>query len=211
MKKICMFDVTGKYIKTFDSIIEAKELCLDKLRSEQYKEGIEKPYIVAKHRIYIARNLFREVSTAHGYIFTFEDDETQYLIGFDAYEIVENGGDFKEQFVVNNGTFTVSDDMFATGTVVTVYDSTGAEYAQYVIIFFGDINGDGAVDVSDIADASDAYNFSIELTGANYYASDIFADDEYSISLDVSDIALLSDLYNYATEWTINMQTHVPA
>ena len=142
---------------------------------------------------------------------TFEDDETQYLIGFDAYEIVENGGDFKEQFVVNNGTFTVSDDMFATGTVVTVYDSTGAEYAQYVIIFFGDINGDGAVDVSDIADASDAYNFSIELTGANYYASDIFADDEYSISLDVSDIALLSDLYNYATEWTINMQTHVPA
>ena len=75
MKKIYMFDVTGKYIKTFDSIIEAKELCLDKLRREQYKEGIEKPYIVAKHRIYIARNLFREVSTAHGYIFTFEDDE----------------------------------------------------------------------------------------------------------------------------------------
>lgn len=155
-----------------------------------------------------------ELVAAEGFnvkLITFDGDETQYLCGFDANEIVENGGDFKDQFVVNNGTYTVSDDMFATGTVVTVYDSTGAEYAQYEIIFFGDISGDGAIDVSDISDASDAYNYNIELTGAKYYAADIFADDEMSVMVDVSDIALLSDLYGYSTSWTIEMQTHTPA
>lgn len=141
---------------------------------------------------------------------SFDEDEKQYLCGFDAVAILEEGGDFKEQFVVNNGTYTVSQDMFATGTVVTVYDSTGAEYAQYEIIFFGDTNGDGAVDINDIGTMSELYNFAREIEGAQYYAGDVKADDEASINIDVNDIGTASSLYNYNISFNLNMQLHKP-
>ncbi len=141
---------------------------------------------------------------------TFDGDETTYICGFDPVALDE-GGDFKDQFVVNNGTYTLSQDMFATGTVVTVYDSTGAEYAKYEIIMFGDTNGDGAIDAADIGDASDIYNYARDFEGAFYYAGDIYADDEYSINVDAADISVLSDLYNYSISNTLEMQMHVPA
>lgn len=155
-----------------------------------------------------------ELVAADGFsvkLITFDGDDTQYLCGFDPVAIIDEGGDFKDQFVVNNGTYTVSQDMFATGTVVTVYDSTGAVFATYEIIMFGDTNGDGSIDASDIADASDMYNYAREFEGAFYYAGDIYADDEFSINVDAADISVLSDLYNYNISNTLEMQMHVPA
>lgn len=155
-----------------------------------------------------------ELVAAEGYsvkLMTFDGDETQYLIGFDPVAIFDDGGDFKDQFVINNGTYTVSQNMFATGTVVTVYDLTGAEFAKYEIIYFGDTNGDAVVDAADISEISDMYNYAIEASGAQYYAADIYADDATSICVDAADISLASDLYNYAVSMTLEMQTHTPA
>ncbi len=155
-----------------------------------------------------------ELVAADGFnirLITFDGDETQYLCGFDPVAIFEEGGDFKDQIAVNNGSFTVSQDMFATGTVVTVLDSAGNVFAEYEIILFGDTNGDGSIDASDIADASDMYNYAREFEGAFYYAGDIYADDEYSINVDAADISVLSDLYNYSISNTLEMQMHVPA
>lgn len=154
-----------------------------------------------------------ELVAAEGYsvqFISFDGDEKQYLCGFDAAEIIDNGGDFKDQFVVNNGTFTVSRDMFATGTVVTVYDSKGDVFAEYEIIFFGDANGDGAVDGADIGIMADTYNYAIEPTGVMYYASDVYADDKYTITVDGADIGLAAELYNYMVTYDIKMQTHTP-
>lgn len=155
-----------------------------------------------------------ELVAADGFsvkLMSFDGDETQYLCGFDATAIVSNGGDFRDQFVVNNGTYEVSSELFATGTTVTVYDSTGAKYAEYEIIFFGDLDGDGTVNVIDIGILSDIYNYNVEMEGAAYYAADIYADLATSASIDVIDLSLLSDIYNYAAEWTLDMQTHTPA
>lgn len=154
-----------------------------------------------------------ELVAAEGYsvqFISFDGDEKQYLCGFDAAEILDNGADFKEQFVVNNGTYTVSQDMFATGTVVTVYDANGEVFAEYEIIFFGDANGDGAVDGADIGIMADSYNYVIEPTGIMYYASDVYADDKYSVIVDGADIGLAADLYNYIVEFNIDIQTHTP-
>ncbi len=154
-----------------------------------------------------------ELVATEGYevqLISFDGDEKQYLCGFDVVDIIDNGNDFRNQFVVNNGTFTVSQDLFATGTVVTVYDSTGAVFAEYEIIFFGDANGDGIIDGADISVMADTYNYIIEPTGASYYASDIYADDKYSVIIDGADIGLAADLYNYAVTSTIKMQTHTP-
>lgn len=154
-----------------------------------------------------------ELVAAEGYsvkFITFEEDETQYLCGFDPVAIIDEGGDFKEQFVVNNGTYTVSQDMFATGTVVTVYDMNGEVYAEYPIIFFGDTNGDGLTNVDEITAIADIYNFASELTGAYYYAADLMVDDEATIFIDANDITVAADLYNFNTSYTINMQLHIP-
>ncbi len=154
-----------------------------------------------------------ELVAAEGFhvtLATFDGDETQYLIGFDPVAIIDEGGDFKDQFVVNNGTYTVSQDIFATGTVVTVYDSTGAVFAEYEIIFFGDTNGDGITNVDEIADISDMYNYAREFSGAFYYAGDISAASESFIFIDVDDIAAASDLYNYNISNNIDMQLHKP-
>lgn len=154
-----------------------------------------------------------ELVAAEGFsttLVTFEGDENQYLIGFDPVAIFENGGSFQDQFVVNNGTYTVSQDMYATGTVVTVYDTNGDVFAEYEIIMFGDTDGDGETTINDISDMSDMYNFTREFTGAQYYAGDVCADDPSSISIDINDISVASDLYNYNISYTLNMQLHIP-
>lgn len=154
-----------------------------------------------------------ELVAADGFsvkLITFDGDDTQYLCGFDPVAIIDEGGDFKEQFVVNNGTFTVSDDMFATGTVVTVYDSTGAVYAEYPIIFFGDTNGDGMTNADDITSIADIYNYASEIEGAYYYAADMLIDDEATIIIDANDITVAADIYNYAAFYTLKMQLHIP-
>ncbi len=154
-----------------------------------------------------------ELVAAEGFdvqFISFDGDDTQYLCGFDVVDIVDNGNAFTDQFVVNNGTYTVSDSMFATGTVVTVYNAAGEVFAEYEIIYFGDANGDGAVDAADISVMADIYNFIIEPTGALYYAADIYADDYYSICVDSADISAAADIYNFVVSSDLNMQTHRP-
>ena len=73
--KIFMFDKTGKYIATLNNIKEARKIAISKIRACQVYQGLDKPFITPGYKIFVARNLFREVNTAHGYIFTFEDDE----------------------------------------------------------------------------------------------------------------------------------------
>lgn len=155
-----------------------------------------------------------ELVAADGFsvkLITFDDDETQYLCGFDPVAIFEDGGDFKDQFVVNNGTYTVSRDLFATGTVVTVYDANGEVYAEYPIIFFGDTNGDGVTAIDEITAIADMYNYASEITGAYYYAGDIVAESETMVNIDINDIIAAADIYNYAINYTLEMQLHIPA
>ncbi len=155
-----------------------------------------------------------ELVAAEGFgvkIITFDGDDKQYLCGFDINEIVFNSGDFKSQFVVNNGTFTVSRDRFGTGTVVTVYNTAGEIFAEYEIIYFGDVTGDGAVDLNDLIVLSDMANWIVEYTGAVYYAGDVSVANATEVYLDLNDIILASDIANYIVESNYNMQTHTPA
>ncbi len=154
-----------------------------------------------------------ELVAAEGFdvqFISFDGDDKQYLCGFDVVDIVDNGNDFRNQFVVNNGTYTVSSEMFATGNVVTVYNAAGEVFAEYEIIFFGDANGDGVVDGVDISIMADTFNYAIEPSGSSYYASDVYADDKYSICVDGADISFAADIFNYAVTSNIKIQTHTP-
>ena len=122
----------------------------------------------------------------------FDGDDATYLCGFDlgAYE---NGVAFEDMFVVNNGSYTVTGD-WGTGAVVTVLDASGAEFASYTVIIFGDTNGDAVIDPSDVMTMSFYISGDLESEGATYYAADLYADNENSVYIDPSDLSI-ADLY----------------
>ena len=73
---------------------------------------------------------------------------------------------------------------FSTGATILLKDTSGEVVATYVFIYFGDANGDGAVDISDstMIEAHDLWIERIEEDSAFFYASDINCDGAVDIS-----------------------------
>ncbi len=139
----------------------------------------------------------------------FDGDDATYLCGFDlgAYE---DGTSFEEMFVINNGSYTVTGD-WGTGAVVTVLDASGAEFASYTVIIFGDTNGDAVIDPSDAMTMSFYISGDLESEGVYYYAADLYADNEYSVYIDPSDLSVV-DVYISGDIGSASLnQTHVAA
>jgi len=98
------------------------------------------------------------------------EDYVTTVIG--SIEVVENA----------NGEFT-------TGAEILLKDAGGNVVATYVFIYFGDVNGDATVDISDAGDveAHDQWVVTIDDDTAAYYAADVNADGTVDIS-DAGDI-----------------------
>ena len=81
----------------------------------------------------------------------------------------------------------------STGATIQLLDESGTVLETYVFVLFGDINGDCAVDGSDIslADAHDGYLEMLEDDTFMFYAGDITADG----AVDGSDISVI-DAYD---------------
>ncbi len=139
----------------------------------------------------------------------FDGDDATYLCGFDlgAYD---NGVAFEDMFVVNNGSYTITGD-WGTGAVVTVFDASGAEFASYTIIIFGDTNGDALIDNADIMNMKLFVSGDLDPAGASYYAADLFADNEYSIYIDNSDLSIAALYISGDVESGSLNQSHVAA
>lgn len=67
---------------------------------------------------------------------------------------------------------------FTTGATILLKDDSGEVVATYVFIYFGDVNGDGAVDAADAGDveAHDMWLSAIDEDTAAYYAADVNCD-----------------------------------
>ena len=78
---------------------------------------------------------------------------------------------------------------FSTGAVVNLLDEDGNVVETYVFIYFGDVNGDEAVDISDAGDveAHDQWVVTFEDDSPAYYAADVNFDGSVDIS-DAGDI-----------------------
>ncbi len=157
------------------------------------------------------------LSAADGFnvrIVTFDDDDTEYLIGFDVTEIIDYGGDYRDQFVVTDGTYTVSDDVLTTGGTVTVYDSQGNIYKTYTTILFGDVNCDGDIGISDASEIICLMEYVYdEPELLSIYAADVIPIDETFIdvtSVEITDYSQVIAAMDYAIEWNDLNQTHIP-
>ena len=153
-----------------------------------------------------------ELVAADGYsvrTIQFDGDDATYLCGFDlgAYD---NGVAFEDMFVVNNGSYTVTGD-WGTGAVVTVLDASGAEFASYTAIIFGDTNGDASIDGSDVMNMGLYISGDLDPMGANYYAADLYADSDNSIYIDGGDVSVMNLYISGDIESGSLNQTHVAA
>lgn len=178
----------------YDSAItDVNEIILDNLyEAENLEVTVSDPATVS-----LAVAADPELVATEGYsvkTMQFDGDDNVYLVGFDLEAVFDNGEDFKNQFTVNNGTYELSSDSLATGTVVTVYDAQGNEYASYTIIVFGDSTGDGSIDFNDALNVAYFISGDIESnleSMAKYYAADLIVESEASAYIDFNDILQL--------------------
>lgn len=117
---------------------------------------------------------------------------TGYIYGVEP----ENGETIDAVFeVVGDGYMTIvaneAGSEAGTGTVVEVYDNSDNLVETYVLVIFGDVNGDGAVDISDSFDIELHDNWAYEAGPDGMrmgYAYQVFAGDVVvDGSLDISD------------------------
>ncbi len=155
-----------------------------------------------------------ELVAADGYevcTMQFDGDDKTYLCGFSVEAVLDNGLTYEEQFTVNNGSYSLSSYDIGTGTVVTVYDTAGNVFAEYTIIIFGDLTGDGLIDISDISELCDYASYAKEADPeamAYYYAADVYVDDNTSVMIEITDISLLEDIASMAVSFGEMNQTH---
>lgn len=103
-----------------------------------------------------------------------------------------NGENIEDFVTTDVGSVEVvanADGNISTGATILLKDAAGEVVATYVFIYFGDINGDGAVDITDAAmvEAHDQWVETIEEDTAAYYASDV----NYDAVVDITDSAAI--------------------
>lgn len=101
----------------------------------------------------------------------------------------ENIEDFVTTAVGSIEVVANADGNISTGATILLKDAAGEVVATYVFIYFGDVNGDGAVDITDAAtvEAHDQWVETIEEDTATYYASDV----NYDAVVDITDSAAI--------------------
>ena len=80
-----------------------------------------------------------------------------------------------------------SDDTVATGDKLTIYRKDGSVYAQYNIVIYGDVNGDGVIDLVDFVAIKRAILNVSQPEGVHFEAADIIHDG----SIDLMDFVAI--------------------
>lgn len=72
----------------------------------------------------------------------------------------------------------------STGATIQLLNTDGAVLETYIFVYFGDINGDGAVDIADAGavEAHDAWMETIDEETAAFYAADVVSDGVVDIA-----------------------------
>lgn len=94
--------------------------------------------------------------------------EDYYTTEFGSVEFAENGN-----------------DVMSTGATASLLDDDGVVIATYVFIYFGDVNGDGVIDITDATaiESHDAWEEMLEEDTAFFYSADV----NYDTVIDITD------------------------
>lgn len=103
-----------------------------------------------------------------------------------------NGENIEDYVTTKAGSVEVvanEDGNMSTGATILLKDDSGKVVATYVFIYFGDVNGDGSVDITDatMVEAHGQWVETIDEDTAAYYASDV----NYDAVIDITDSAAI--------------------
>lgn len=103
-----------------------------------------------------------------------------------------NGENIEDYVTTKAGSVEVvanEDGNMSTGATILLKDDSGKVVATYVFIYFGDVNGDGSVDITDAAmvEAHGQWVETIDEDTAAYYASDV----NYDAVIGITDSAAI--------------------
>lgn len=87
----------------------------------------------------------------------------------------------------NDGNECSSDDIVSTGDKLVIYKKDGSVYAQYDIVIYGDVNGDGAIDLIDFVAIKRVILDISQPEGVYFEAADIIKDG----SIDLMDFVAI--------------------
>lgn len=107
-----------------------------------------------------------------------------YVYGVDT---LGDGADILDYVTTNVGSVEVVENengIVSTGATIVLKNAAGEVVETYVFVYFGDVNGDGLVDLSDSGaiEASDAFIEEIELGTEIYMAADVEVDGMVDLS-----------------------------
>lgn len=129
--------------------------------------------------------------------------ETSVLNGFTLGETVESALSKMEVF---NGTLQIrdaagnvkaNDSIIATGDVLWLVDNNGYDYKSYTILVYGDVNGDGKIDLFDFAYVKKMILENAGLTGIYLEAGNVY---EASEGINLFDFAVIKKYILEKTE-----------
>lgn len=111
------------------------------------------------------------------------NDSAKTITGIKSFPV--SASDFAKRFTVSNGTMkifkadgTLQTGNVGTGTVVKIYDKSGALKYTYQVIIYGDASGDGRVNAQDLL-VIQKNNIRISiLEGMRYTAADVNRDNK---------------------------------
>lgn len=111
--------------------------------------------------------------------------ETGFISNFtplaDVSELIASFENAPERIKIFKGEAEVTSGAAATGMQVVLYDESGAETDRLTLVIYGEINGDGRVNTSDILQIV-LHNNNSHLTGAKKAAADINGDGRINSS-----------------------------
>ncbi|MCM1307883.1 MAG: cadherin-like beta sandwich domain-containing protein [Butyrivibrio sp.] len=119
-----------------------------------------------------------------------------YINGFAIGDTVASAA---EKFAVENGSAVIMNadkkkkadtDLIGTGDYITVYDANGFEYHRYQIVLYGDVNGDGKVNLFDAAYLTKHRWIAPFLTGIKFEAANVYAQ---SADIDLYDMVIITN------------------
>lgn len=141
-----------------------------------YKGAVGTPELILTDTGTEAGTVIDRTSTCNNY--------AGYVYGVDTLVDGESILDFVKTDVGSVEVVENENGIVSTGATIVLKNAAGEAVETYVFVYFGDVNGDGLVDLSDSGaiEASDAFIEEIELGTEIYMAADVEVDGMVDLS-----------------------------